>query len=245
MVALNISDDFDVKQWRENIAGIKQRLRQPNVVNFAFKPLIALSDISNDDVVKKCAEAFGCSYASIINGDGSKRTDAARLLAVRILMGLNRDKRSIVWATMCRKSDFNIAEAVFNKILPTGTYPVEDMIRFGVDGYGEINERPTMLEIIRLVSERMGVAPGSVIARPQKKKIKLARHISMALCRHLLNASFEKIAKEFGRRHHTTVISNINTVWHLVESCGLEDSDPAHIWADALARRVLREEAKA
>ncbi|MBR2811544.1 MAG: chromosomal replication initiator protein DnaA [Solobacterium sp.] len=61
--------------------------------------------------------------------------------------------------------------------------------------------------IIREVAEYYGLTKSQITSRTRTKAIANARHISIYLCRKLLDISYERIGEEFGGRDHSTVIA--------------------------------------
>ncbi|MEI7668436.1 MAG: chromosomal replication initiator protein DnaA, partial [Erysipelotrichaceae bacterium] len=62
-------------------------------------------------------------------------------------------------------------------------------------------------KIKRIVSDYYGLTKQQLTSNTRTKNIANARHISMYLCRKMLDLSFLKIGEEFGKRDHSTVIS--------------------------------------
>ena len=62
-------------------------------------------------------------------------------------------------------------------------------------------------KIIKTVADYYGLTRQQITGKTRTKNISSARHISIYLCRKLLDLSYMKIGDEFGGRDHTTVIS--------------------------------------
>ncbi|MEE8808778.1 MAG: chromosomal replication initiator protein DnaA [Lactimicrobium sp.] len=62
-------------------------------------------------------------------------------------------------------------------------------------------------KIIQAVADYYGLTHQQITSKTRTKNIANARHISIYLCRHLLNLSYIKIGEEFGGRDHSTIIS--------------------------------------
>jgi chromosomal replication initiator protein len=65
----------------------------------------------------------------------------------------------------------------------------------------------TVSKIKRVVSDYYGLTKQQLISNSRTKNIASARHISMYLCRKMLDLPFVKIGEEFGKRDHSTVIN--------------------------------------
>ncbi len=62
-------------------------------------------------------------------------------------------------------------------------------------------------KIIKCVADYYGLTKQQITSKTRTKNIANARHISIYLCRKLLNISYLKIGEEFGGRDHSTIIS--------------------------------------
>lgn len=62
-------------------------------------------------------------------------------------------------------------------------------------------------KIIKCVAEYYGLTRQQITGKTRTKNIAGARHISIYLCRKLLDLSYIKIGEEFGGRDHSTIIS--------------------------------------
>ena len=61
--------------------------------------------------------------------------------------------------------------------------------------------------IIKTVADYYGLTRQQITGKTRTKNIANARHISIYLCRKLLDLSYIKIGEEFGGRDHSTIIS--------------------------------------
>ncbi|MBR2675439.1 MAG: chromosomal replication initiator protein DnaA [Solobacterium sp.] len=68
------------------------------------------------------------------------------------------------------------------------------------------------VKIIKTVADYYGLTRQQITGKTRTKNISSARHISIYLCRKLLDLSYTKIGDEFGRRDHTTIISACSKV---------------------------------
>lgn len=64
-------------------------------------------------------------------------------------------------------------------------------------------------KIIKAVADYYGLTKQQITSKTRTKNISQARHISIYLCRKLLNLPYIKIGDEFGGRDHSTVISGL------------------------------------
>jgi chromosomal replication initiator protein len=67
-------------------------------------------------------------------------------------------------------------------------------------------------KIIKTVADYYGLTRQQITGKTRTKNIAGARHISIYLCRKLLDLSYMKIGDEFGGRDHTTIISACSKV---------------------------------
>lgn len=63
-------------------------------------------------------------------------------------------------------------------------------------------------KIIKCVADYYGLTRQQITGKTRTKNIANARHISIYLCRKLLDLSYVKIGEEFGGRDHSTIISS-------------------------------------
>ena len=63
-------------------------------------------------------------------------------------------------------------------------------------------------KIIRAVADYYGLTHQQITSKTRTKNIANARHISIYLCRNLLDLQYNKIGEEFGGRDHSTIISS-------------------------------------
>ncbi|MCI5722463.1 MAG: chromosomal replication initiator protein DnaA [Erysipelotrichaceae bacterium] len=72
-------------------------------------------------------------------------------------------------------------------------------------------------KIIKVVADYYGLTRQQVTSKTRTKNIANARHISIYLCRKLLDLSYLKIGEEFGGRDHSTIISACSKVEDQIE----------------------------
>ena len=69
-------------------------------------------------------------------------------------------------------------------------------------------------KIIKVVADYYGLTRQQVTSKTRTKNIANARHISIYLCRKLLDISYIKIGEEFGGRDHSTIIVHVQKLNH-------------------------------
>jgi chromosomal replication initiation ATPase DnaA len=72
--------------------------------------------------------------------------------------------------------------------------------------------RVTIKMIQKRVGEHFGVFPPDMKLQNSSKAMVLARQVAMYLVKQLTAASLPKIGREFGRKHHSTVLSSIQKI---------------------------------
>ena len=75
----------------------------------------------------------------------------------------------------------------------------------------------TSSKIIKCVADYYGLTRNQIIGKTRTKNIANARHISIYLCRKLLDLPYIKIGEEFGGRDHSTIISSCTKVQKDIE----------------------------
>jgi chromosomal replication initiator protein len=75
---------------------------------------------------------------------------------------------------------------------------------------GDGQTRSTKIEAIqRSVAEMFGISVEDLVEENRKQVVRLPRHIAMYLVKQLTDASLPEIGRQFGGRHHTTVLHAI------------------------------------
>ncbi len=72
-------------------------------------------------------------------------------------------------------------------------------------------------KIIKCVADYYGLTRTQIVGKTRTKNIANARHISIYLCRKLLDLPYIKIGEEFGGRDHSTIISSCTKVQNEIE----------------------------
>ena len=83
---------------------------------------------------------------------------------------------------------------------------------------GENRNSLTHNGIINTVARNFSVSPNDITGKSRDKKITLARHIAIMLCRELLGLSLPQVGRLFGNRDHSSVIHSIKKINHLQDS---------------------------
>jgi chromosomal replication initiator protein len=69
--------------------------------------------------------------------------------------------------------------------------------------------------IQKTVAAHCGLKVADLKSKNNSRKIAVPRQIAMYLCKTLTKASFPEIGREFGGKHHTTVLHSVNKIAHL------------------------------
>jgi len=78
--------------------------------------------------------------------------------------------------------------------------------------------RVKIAEIQRVVAEEFGLTAAELRAKSNEWQICRPRMMAMYLCRKLTNCSFGVIGREFGAKHHTTVLHGVRRARQLIET---------------------------
>ena len=66
--------------------------------------------------------------------------------------------------------------------------------------------------IQKVVSEQFGLRPAEIKSKNNSRVIVFPRQIAMYLAKHLTDASLPEIGRQFGGKHHTTVLHSVNKI---------------------------------
>jgi len=72
--------------------------------------------------------------------------------------------------------------------------------------------------IQKVVSDYYKVTVDDLRARSNMRQVLVPRQVAMYLCKKLTGKSYPEIARQFGGKHHTTVIHSVEKIDHLVTS---------------------------
>ncbi|MCI0336143.1 MAG: chromosomal replication initiator protein DnaA [Acidobacteria bacterium] len=85
----------------------------------------------------------------------------------------------------------------------------------------EEEERAITIEVIqKVVAEYYNLRVADLKSKSNTRSIALPRQVAMYLCKTLTKASLPEIGREFGGKHHTTVLHSINKITALYEQKG-------------------------
>jgi chromosomal replication initiator protein len=74
------------------------------------------------------------------------------------------------------------------------------------------SRKVTIEAIQKMVSEQFGLRLPEIKAKNNSRQIVFPRQIAMYLCKHLTEASLPEIGRQFGGKHHTTVLHSIEKI---------------------------------
>ena len=69
--------------------------------------------------------------------------------------------------------------------------------------------------ILRAVATFFSLKPAQLKAKNNARTIAVPRQIAMFICKEITNQSLPQIGKEFGGKHHTTVLHSIRKIKEL------------------------------
>ena len=75
----------------------------------------------------------------------------------------------------------------------------------------------TMERIARAVSEHYGLSVDEMKAKNNSRAVAVPRQVAMYLCKKLTRHSFPEIGREFGGKHHTTVMHSVDKIASLYD----------------------------
>jgi len=70
----------------------------------------------------------------------------------------------------------------------------------------------SILRIQKLVADHYKIDPENLKARSNVRQVLLPRQVAMYLCKRLAKKSYPEIARQFGGKHHTTVIHSVEKI---------------------------------
>jgi chromosomal replication initiator protein len=73
-------------------------------------------------------------------------------------------------------------------------------------------------DVQRVVGHHFRVTHTELVGKERHRRIALARHVAMYLCKHQLRCSYPEIGRAFGGRDHTTVMSAVRRIEDLREN---------------------------
>lgn len=85
----------------------------------------------------------------------------------------------------------------------------------------EEEDRSVTIEIIqKVVADSYNLRVADLKSKSNSRNIAVPRQVAMYLCKMLTKASLPEIGREFGGKHHTTVLHSINKIGNLYEQKG-------------------------
>ena len=101
----------------------------------------------------------------------------------------------------------------------TGTPITLSMAQQVLKGLVNLEERRVSIEHVqRAVCREFGISLPQLKAKDNSRAVSYPRQIAMFLAKELTTASLPQIGREFGGKHHTTVLHSINKIAELRES---------------------------
>ncbi|MCI0661340.1 MAG: chromosomal replication initiator protein DnaA [Acidobacteria bacterium] len=85
----------------------------------------------------------------------------------------------------------------------------------------EEDQRAITIEVVqKVVADYYGLKVADLKSKSNARNIAVPRQVSMYLCKNLTGASLPEIGREFGGKHHTTVLHSINKISALYDQKG-------------------------
>lgn len=100
---------------------------------------------------------------------------------------------------------------------PIGLPLAQEVLRAVI---AEPEKRITIQMIQQAVADHYGLRASDLKLRNNSRNIAVPRQVAMYLCRRLINASLPEIGREFGGKHHTTVLHSLKKMERLYEAKG-------------------------
>jgi chromosomal replication initiator protein len=93
--------------------------------------------------------------------------------------------------------------------IPIGIDLAKEILRNIID---EDSDTPSIELIQRTVAGHFGLKAVDLKSKSNARAISFPRQVAMYLCKSLTSASLAEIGREFGRKHHSTVLHSINKI---------------------------------
>ncbi len=82
----------------------------------------------------------------------------------------------------------------------------------------EEDDRTITIDVIqRTVADHYGLRVSDLKSKNNSRSVAVPRQVAMYLCKYMTKASLPEIGREFGGKHHTTVIHSVNKITDLYE----------------------------
>lgn len=99
--------------------------------------------------------------------------------------------------------------------LPISKMLAQDAMRNIIDS--EEPEGVTMERITRKVADHYDLSIEEIKSKNNSRQIAVPRQVAMYLCKRLTKHSFPEIGREFGGKHHTTVIHSVDKIENIIK----------------------------
>lgn len=93
-----------------------------------------------------------------------------------------------------------------------------DLAQEVLKNFMEDDDKTVTIEVIqRAVADHYGLRVADLKSKNNARSVAVPRQVAMYLCKHMTKASLPEIGREFGGKHHTTVIHSVNKITDLYE----------------------------
>jgi chromosomal replication initiator protein len=93
------------------------------------------------------------------------------------------------------------------------TLPMAQQVLKHITGGQE--KKVTMEAVLKAVADRFSLQPSQLKQKSNSRQISYPRQVAMYLVKELTQASLPEIGRQFGGKHHTTVLHSINKIEQL------------------------------
>jgi chromosomal replication initiator protein len=85
----------------------------------------------------------------------------------------------------------------------------------------DVEERSTSIAAIqKVVADHFGLRVADLKAKSNVREIAFPRQVAMYICKNMTTASLPEIGREFGGKHHTTVLHSVAKITDMIEQNG-------------------------
>lgn len=85
----------------------------------------------------------------------------------------------------------------------------------------DVEERSTSIAAIqKVVADHFGLRVADLKAKSNVREIAFPRQVAMYICKNMTTASLPEIGREFGGKHHTTVLHSVGKITEMIEQNG-------------------------
>ena len=99
--------------------------------------------------------------------------------------------------------------------LPISKMLAQDALKNIVDSDG--SGSVTMERIVKMVANHYNLSIEEIKSKNNSRRIAVPRQVAMYLCKRLTKSSYPEIGKEFGGKHHTTVMHSVAKIENLIK----------------------------